>query len=67
MRDGLSRQGAGIVGRRSTGLFTALYARYRRLQIQFLDISCVRLEAFDLLSVGEQSFDDLMRILKASD
>jgi hypothetical protein len=57
----------GFVGRRATSLFGELYARYRRspnpVPRHFVRTA---LEAFDLLTVGEQSFDDLMKLLKGS-
>lgn len=58
----------GIVGRQESALFAGLHARYRRapnpVPRHFVRTA---LEAFDLLTVGEQSFDNLMRLLKASD
>jgi len=57
----------GLVGRRATSLFGGLYASYRRspnpVPRHFVRTA---LEAFDLLTVGEQSFDDLMKLLKGS-
>lgn len=58
----------GIVGQRASTLFAGLHARYRRapnpVPRHFVRTA---LEAFDLLTVGEQSFDDLIRLLMASD
>lgn len=58
----------GILGQEASALFAGLHARYRRapnpVPRHFVRSA---LEAFDLLTVGEQSFGDVMRLLKASD